>query len=369
VDARPSLVACATPHSTHSHNIAQYGGLASDAEAQIHLESLHQAPHPDSKWSISTTGFLLYKGTMFVPNDGDLRTRMLKACHNHLTGHPGQTKTLEILHQDYFWPRMHNDMTAFMKSCISCGRAKAHQHQPYGTLQQLPIPKRPWHSMSMDFIEQLPPSSDFTMILVVVNRLTKQALFLPMTDKVTSEEVANLYFKNVFSRHGVLAHITSDCGAEFVSHFFCSLGTLLSIRLHFTSGYHPQADGQTECVNQTLEQYLHIHCNYQQDDWSNWLPIAEFTYNNVESMATGTTPFFTNKGYHPELPTYPDRLSTSHAAHQSVTNLSDIHACLHKNLAITQQHTQVSADATWAPALPLSISDKVFLCTEFIRTM
>ena len=177
----------------------------------------------------------------------------------------------------------------------------------------------------MDFIEQLPPLSDYFTILVIVDRLTKQALFLPTTDNIMSEEVTQLYFKNVFSWHGVPEHKTSNRGTEFISHFFRSLGTLLGIRLHFTSGYHPQADGQTERMNQTLEQYLRIHCNYQQDDWSNWLPIAEFAYNNAESSATGTTPFFANKGYHPELPTYPDGLSTSHATHQFVTNLADVH--------------------------------------------
>jgi hypothetical protein len=100
--------------------------LASDTAAQIHLESLHQAPPPDSKWSISTMGFLLYKGAVFVLNDRDLWTRMLKACHNHpLMGHPGQTKTLEILCQDHFWLRMHDNVTAFMKSCIPCRQVKA----------------------------------------------------------------------------------------------------------------------------------------------------------------------------------------------------------------------------------------------------
>jgi hypothetical protein len=178
--------------------------------------------------------------------------------------------------------------------------------------------------------------------------------------------VAELYFQNVFSCHGVPVHITSNQGAEFVSHFFRSLGTLLGIRLHFTSGYHPQADGQTERVNQTLEQCLHIHCNYQQDDWSRWLPVAEFAYNNAESSATRTTPFFANKGYHPELPTFPDHLSTSPAAHQFVTNLQDVR--LHDNLAITQQRTQISADAVRTPAPPFSIGDKVFLHAEFIRT-
>ena len=103
-------------------------------------------------------------------------------------------------------------------------------------------------------------------------------------------------------------------------------------------------------------------------DWSRWLPIAEFTYNNAESTATGTTPFFANKGYHPALPTYPDRLSTSHTAHQLVTNLSNVHTCLRENLAITQEHMQSSADAAWVPTPPLKIGDKVFLHAEFIRT-
>ena len=100
--------------------------------------------------------------------------RILKACHNHLlAGHPGQTKTLELLRRNYFWPKMREDIITFVKSCITCGRAKARRHQPYSTLQQLPIPERPWHSVSMDFIEQLPPSSDYSAIPIIVDRLTK----------------------------------------------------------------------------------------------------------------------------------------------------------------------------------------------------
>jgi hypothetical protein len=122
--APPTPMTLLDMEALHSDILA---GLASDTVAQIHLENLRQAPPPDSKWSISTTGFLLYQGAVFVPNDRDLQNRVLKACHNHpLAGHLGQTKTLEILHWDYFWPRMHDDMTAFVKSCIPCRQAKAH---------------------------------------------------------------------------------------------------------------------------------------------------------------------------------------------------------------------------------------------------
>ena len=205
-------------------------GLAMDTDAQACLDTLRQTPCPDSKWSLSPTGFLLHEGVVYIPTGGDLRTHVLKACHDHLlVGHPGQTKTLELPHHDYFWPKMCEDVITPVKSCITCGHAKARQHQPYGTLHQLLILKHPWHSISMDFIEQLPPSSDYSMIFIIVDRLTKQALFLPTTDNVTSEEVAQLYFKNIFSQHGVPVHITSDWGTEFVSHFFRTLGMLLGI--------------------------------------------------------------------------------------------------------------------------------------------
>ena len=98
----------------------------------------------------------------------------------------------------------------------------------------------------MDFIEQLPTSSGFTAILVVVDRLSKQALFIPTHDTITSPELAQLFLLHVFFKHGIPAHVTSDHSTEFVSHFFCSLGKALDMKLHFTLGYHPEGDGQTE---------------------------------------------------------------------------------------------------------------------------
>jgi IS30 family transposase len=107
----------------------------------------------------------------------------------------------------------------------------------------------------MDFIEQLPDSKGFIAILVVVDHFTKQALFIPTHDTITSAQLAELFIIHVFFKHGVPSHVTSDRGSEFVSRFFRSLGKALNIKLHFL-GYHPEGDGQTERVNQTLKQYL-----------------------------------------------------------------------------------------------------------------
>jgi len=156
----------------------------------------------------------------------------------------------------------------------------------------------------MDFIKKLPSFSGFDTILVIVDCLSKQAIFIPTHNTITSAELACLFVIHVFSKHGVPSHVMSNHSSKFVSHFFCSLGTTLDMRLHFTSEYHLEANSQAEQTNQTLEQYLCIYCNYQQDNWSELLSLAEFAYNNTSSTTTGISSFFTNKGYYPNLSIY-----------------------------------------------------------------
>jgi len=200
---------------------------------------------------------------MYVPDNANLRLRVLQYHHDHvLAGYLGQNRTLELIWRYYTWPNIHDDVQKFYKSCITCMRSKPQYHRPYRSLQQLPILKRLWNSISMDFIEKLPSSSSFNTILIIVDHLSKQAIFIPTHDTITSVELACFFVTYVFSKHGVPSHVTSDYGSEFASHFFCSLGTTLDMRLHFTSGYHPKANGQVEQTNQTLEQYLCICCNY-----------------------------------------------------------------------------------------------------------
>ena len=127
--------------------------------------------------------------------------------------------------------------------------------------------------------------------------LSKQFLSLSMIP-------SHLFVLHVFSKHSVSSHVISNRDSEFVSNFFQSLGTAFDMWLHFTLGYHPENDGQTEYMNQTLEQYLYVYCNYQQDNWSKLLSLTEFAYNNALSTTTGVSPFFANKGYHPNITVY-----------------------------------------------------------------
>ena len=220
----------------------------------------------------------------------------------------------------------------------------------------------------MDFIEQLPNSSSFTAILVVVDRLSKQALFIPTHDTITSPELAKLFLLHVFSKHSVPAHVTSDRGSEFVSHFFQSLGKALNMRLHFTSGYHPEGDGQTECTNQTLEQYLRVYCNYQQDNWAELLPLAEFAYNNAPSATTRVSPFFANKGYHPNITVYSGHDLTSSRAHDYAVDLDSLHQYLREEMAHAQKHYQGPADARHIPAPGFKVGDNVYVKAKYFQS-
>ena len=173
----------------------------------------------------------------YIPDSNDLQLCVLRYKHDHiLSGHPGQNKTIELIRRDYTWPSLWEFVKKYVKSCTTCMRAKPQRHKPYGLFKQLPILERLWNSISMDFIETILTSSGSDSILVIIDHLTKQAIFIPTTIHCTSEDLAILFIMHVFSKHGVPEHVTSDRGPEFVSRFFHSLGKALDMKLHFTSG-------------------------------------------------------------------------------------------------------------------------------------
>ena len=129
-----------------------------------------QLKDPKPRWSITPDGFLRHDNLIYIPDTNDLRLRVLRYKHDHiLSGHPGQNKTVDLIRRDYTWPGLREFVKKYCKSCTTCMRSKPQRHKPYGLLKQLPIPERPWNSISMDFIETLPTSSGCNSILVIVD--------------------------------------------------------------------------------------------------------------------------------------------------------------------------------------------------------
>ena len=326
---------------------------------------MHICPTDDTdlRWTKPADGLIRHDGRIYILETGNLWLKVLQYKHDHiLLGHFSQNKTLASVQHEYTWPGLWNFITEFCKSCKTCMCSKSQCHQPYGLLKQLPIPEQPWNSISMDFIEQLPKLSGYTAILVVVDCLTKQAIFITLAD------LTKLFVLHVFSKHGVLSHVMSNWGSKFVSHFFRSLRKALDMRLHFTSGYHPEGNGQMEQTNQTLEQYLRVYSNYQQDNWLDLLPLAEFAYNNAPSMTTGIFPFFANKGYHLNISVHPERELASGKACKFAIDLDALHTALKEQIKTAQSHYQALADACHAPAPHFPTGSYAFVKAQFFCT-
>jgi hypothetical protein len=291
---------------------------AFDPLTACELDCCHNGT-PSAHFSLSLSGLLLYDCCVYVPNHcpktGNLRTHILQEKHDHpMAGHFSYNKTLQLLCHNYVWPSICTDCKHFILQCVLCAHNKPSQHHPYGLLQPLLIPEHLWHLISMDFIKQLLPLNGFTNILVIIDHLSKEAVFIPMTDNAMALDVADTFITQVFSKHRIPLHISSDCGSEFTSHFFHSLGSLLHMHLHFTSGHHPSTNSQVKCINSTLEQYLYIYCNYKQDNWSKLLPLAEFAYNNAPHTTTSVSPCFAYmrlQSYHHCIPRHRSHRSTS----------------------------------------------------------
>src|SRR6266436_3471906 len=171
-----------------------------------------------------------------------------------------------------------------------------------------------WQVISVDMIGELPDSKGYNAILVVVDCLSKQIHTVPTVTSLDSAGVAQLFLEHVWHHHRLLEEVISDCGPAFMSNFSCKLAALLGVKLTPSTSYHPQTDGQMEHMNQEIEAYLRVFMSHQQDDWANWLPLAEFAYNNKVHTATCQTLFKLDTGQHPHLGVEPMRTSTVEAA-------------------------------------------------------
>src|SRR5260221_222336 len=140
-------------------------------------------------------------------------------------------------------------------------------------------------------IGELPDSKGYNATLVVVDHLSKRIHTIPTVTSLDSARVTQLFLEHVWCHHGLPEEVISDHGPAFISNFSHDLTTLLGVKLTPSTSYHPQTNGQTECVNQEIEAYLQVFISHRQDDWANWLPLVEFAYNNKVHAATCQTPF------------------------------------------------------------------------------
>ncbi|KAL0556488.1 hypothetical protein IC582_005002 [Cucumis melo] len=246
-----------------------------------------------AEFSLSSDGGLLFERRLCVPSDSAVKTELLSEAHSSpFSMHPGSTKMYQDLKRVYWWRNMKREVAEFVSKCLVCQQVKAPRQKPAGLLQPLSIPEWKWENVSMDFITGLPRTlRGFTVIWVVVDRLTKSAHFVPGKSTYTASKWAQLYMSEIVRLHGVPVSIVSDRDARFTSKFWKGLQTAMGTRLDFSTAFHPQTDGQTERLNQVLEDMLRACALEFPGSWDSHLHLMEFAYNNSYQATIGMAPF------------------------------------------------------------------------------
>ncbi|CAA0808162.1 Unknown protein [Striga hermonthica] len=248
-------------------------------------------------------GLLYAKGQrMYIPSGG-MRRELLKDYHDsQWAGHPGVERMYALMMQKFYWPKMLDDVESYVRTCLVCQQDKTEKKKEAGLLQPLPIPDKPFQSLSLDFIGGFPKVKGMASVLVIVDRFSKYRIFIAAPGACSADLAAELVFKHVVKYFGMPDDIVSDRDPCFTGRFWTTMFNLMGTELKFSTAYHPQTDGQTERMNQLLEEYLRHYVTASQDNWVELLDMAQFCYNLHKSSATGMSPFELVYGQKPQLP-------------------------------------------------------------------
>jgi hypothetical protein len=300
---------------------------------------------PESHYTVKDD-LLLWKQRIVIPNNGALIQQVLYELHTSpLGGHAGITRTMARVKAQFYWPDMKTDIVEYVKKCEICQKAKTTNTLPAGLLQPLPIPSQVWEDVAMDFITGLPLSHGCTVILVVIDRLTKYAHFIPLKTDYTSKIVAEAFMHHIVKLHGMPKSIVSDRDKVFTSAFWQQLFKLQGTSLAMSSAYHPQSDGQSEVLNKTLELFLRCFTFNNPKAWYKALSWSEFWYNTAFQTSIGMSPFKALYGREPPtLVRYEPQASDPPTLQAELMERDKLIQQLKSNLERAQQYMKKQAD-------------------------
>ncbi len=234
------------------------------------VEKIHAGILSEDEKGILTKGLATtYKVEQAPLTDEEL----IRVCHDgRAGGHLGVKRTEDLVRRRRNISDLRNRITEYIARCDSCRRNKIQRNKRYDGVTRLDAPNVPWESVTMDFITKLPTSKDpawgvkFDSILTIVDRLTKYTMFIPFKETATAPVLAYTILRELVSNHGLPKEFITDRDKLFTSKFWETLTAELGINHKMSTAYHPQTDGQSKQMNQTVETYLRHYVNRNQDN-------------------------------------------------------------------------------------------------------
>jgi hypothetical protein len=306
---------------------------------------------------------LRYRGRICVPSTREIKDLILAEAHSTpYTIHPGGTKMYQDIKKVFWWPNMKREIAEYVARCLTCQKVKAEHQRPAGTLKPLEIPEWKWEGIAMDFVVGLPrTTSGYDAIWVIVDRLTKSAHFLPIKVKYAPEKLAEIYLQEIVRLHGVPKSIVSDRDPRFTSRFWKRLQESLGTRLNFSTAFHPQTDGQSERTIQILEDMLRACVVDFKGGWAQYLPLAEFAYNNSFQASIGMAPYEALYGRRCRSPLYWDEVGERRMLGPEIVSETREKIQVIKDRLVTAQCRQKSYADNRRRELEFEAGSKVFL--------
>jgi len=269
--------------------------------------------------------------------------------------------------RNFWWPGVTREVKRYVEGYDTCQRNKNQTQPPAGKLMPNSISEKAWSHISADFITKLSLVQGYDAILVVVDRFTKMGHFIPITERTSAEGLAHLFRDNVWKLHGLPDSIISDRGPQFAASIMKELNCMLEIETKLSMAFHPQTDGQTERMNQELEQYLQMFIDHQQEQWPEWLGTAEFAYNNKVHAGTKVLPFKANSGQDPRMGFEMRKKGKHEGAEKFVERMKNVQEKAKAALQKAQEEMKRYADRERGEVEEYRVGDLVLLSTKDLK--
>jgi len=308
-------------------------------------------------------GLKIFNGMVFIPKN--MEAKVIERFHDDIReGHPGISRTMEKIQREYYFPGMYRKLKHYIKRCDHCNRNKNTYQKPKGEMiKETETPTRPWSRLTADFLEMpkiKDPNSNEELdeLLVIVDTFSKMTILIPTKKTATCEEIFYLFWERVFSVFGIPDSVLSDRDKIFKTQRWRELMRKIGSEQKLSTAYHQQTDGQTERKIQELRAYYRHYLEYEQKNWRELTPIAQYAVNDAVNASTGKTPNFITFGTQ-RIQGKEKCEEETDSTHQQT--MERLHIEVQRDLAWTKEAMKYYYDNKRRPAPTLREGERVYI--------